>query len=159
MRMPPKTENGAKLVKVAFPLEATSWHGVATETMWAETVGENLYRLRNSPFYAFGVSAEDVVSAKLGGGLLIFSDVVQRSYHSTYRVFRLPQASDKSFRSYWEQLEELGCTYEQGDPEKLFAIDVPPQADIYSVYDVLERGEASEVWGFEEGHCGHTQQR
>jgi hypothetical protein len=103
--------------------------------MWARIVGEDRYRLDNSPFYAFGVSAEDVVSARLEGGFLTFSDVVARGGHSTYRILRLPQASDGAFQSYWKQIERLGCTYEQGHPKELFAIDVPPQADIYPVYE------------------------
>jgi hypothetical protein len=36
----------------------------------------------------------------------------------------------------------------------LVAIDVPRQADVYAVYDVLGRGEKDGQWEFEEGHCG-----
>jgi hypothetical protein len=32
---------------------------------------------------------------------------------------------------------------------------VPPDVDIFKVYDLLERGLDEEAWTFEEGHCGH----
>lgn len=38
---------------------------------------------------------------------------------------------------------------------RLFAIDVPPEADIHGVYSMLEDGEREGAWDFEEGHCGH----
>jgi uncharacterized protein DUF4265 len=58
--MTPKAQG---LVKITFALEPEAWHGYRTETVWAEKLGRNRYRLRNTPFYAFGVSAEDVVFA------------------------------------------------------------------------------------------------
>ena len=33
------------------------------ETLWADVVGENLYRLDNLPWYAYRVSLQDVVEA------------------------------------------------------------------------------------------------
>jgi hypothetical protein len=32
---------------------------------------------------------------------------------------------------------------------------VPPNADVYAVHEVLERGGQAKRWEFEEGHCGH----
>ena len=43
-------------------------------------------------------------------------------------------------------------SYEEGDA---LAVDVPPKADIYEVYSLLEAGEQNGVWEFDEGHCGH----
>jgi Domain of unknown function (DUF4265) len=54
-------------------------------------------------------------------------------------------------------LEKDGCTFE-GAREKLLAVDVPPRADIYGVYALLQRGEDAGAWEFEEGHCGHPLQ-
>jgi Domain of unknown function (DUF4265) len=46
------------------------------ETLWAFDLGDDLYRLDNSPFYAYSVSAGDVVLAPvdLAGGVLPESD-------------------------------------------------------------------------------------
>jgi hypothetical protein len=74
------------LVKVKFVLDPGEWHGSATETLWAAPVGQNQYRLENSPFYAFGVSYQDVVAAQRTDNELEFVSVVSRGGHSTYRI-------------------------------------------------------------------------
>ena len=52
-------------MKITLPLESGEWQGFATERMWAQKVTDNRYRLRNSPYFARGVSIEDVVFAEL----------------------------------------------------------------------------------------------
>lgn len=54
----------------------------------------------------------------------------------------------------WKPVEALGCTYERAT-KRLLAIEVPPTADIYAVYKLLEAGARAGVWSFQEGHCGH----
>ena len=83
------TQKGQGLVTIVVNLEPDAWHGYGTETVWAEKVGGNRYRLRNTPFYAFGVSAEDVVFAEPDDeARLVFSSVSLRGGHSTYRIIR-----------------------------------------------------------------------
>jgi Domain of unknown function (DUF4265) len=145
----------AGLVKITFPLELGAWHGFATERMWAQKVSDNRYRLRNSPYFARGVSFEDVVFAELDPQEeLIFTGVSLRSGHSTYRIVLKFELDSLQFREHWAPLEKDGCTFE-GAREKLLAVDVPPRADIYGVYALLQRGENAGAWEFEEGHCGH----
>jgi hypothetical protein len=117
-------------------------------------VDERRFRLRNVPFYAFGVSVEDVVFAKPSEGIFEFESVSIRGGHSTYRIIAKETARPDALRQKWQQLERLGCTYEQG-AGRLMAVDVPPRAEIYEVYSVLEEGEREGIWDFEEGHCGH----
>jgi hypothetical protein len=56
-------------------------------------------------------------------------------------------------------LQALGCTYESGNmdlgsgPVVLYSVDVPPEADVNAVYDLLQDGEARGAWIFAEGHC------
>jgi hypothetical protein len=139
------------LIKLTIDLK-DDVYGV--ETVWSAPLGNGLYRLRNVPFLAYGYSEGDVVNASDVDGRLMVSDVVQRSGHSTYRLF-LPQPTDEeAFAPLWEPLADLGCTYERANT-RLIAIDVPPQADVYAVYAALERGEQVNQWSFEEGHCGH----
>jgi hypothetical protein len=140
------------LVRVTFHLDPEEWHGSATERLWAEPLGAGRYRLRNSPCYAFDVSAEDVVLAAEEADQLEFSSVLARGGHSTYRLM-LGQGKER-FEAHWSHLQELGCSYEQG-PGSLLSVDVPPTSDIYDVYERLEDGARAEVWDFEEGHCGH----
>jgi hypothetical protein len=143
------------LVKVRFELDPNAWHGVGTETLWAEAMGADRYRLQNSPFYAKDVSFEDVVLARPNQrGELVVERPVVRSGRSTYRIIPGHPVGSPEFERLWARLSLMGCTYE-GTDGSLLAVDVPPSADIFAVYAVLEEGEAGEVWSFEEGHCGH----
>jgi uncharacterized protein DUF4265 len=151
----PLISDAGKLVKVTFELEPSDWHDHATESVWAEHLGDNKYRVKNVPFYACGVSYDDVVIANPNQeGQLIVQGVGQRGGHSTYRVILNPETTDEKFKAAWEKLESLGCTYERAT-ERLIAIDVPPETDVYEAYSELEAGEKANVWGFEEAHCGH----
>ena len=141
------------LVKITFHLEPSAWHGSSTESLWADLVGPDQYRLRNVPFYAFDVSYDDVVETVEEAGQLVFAIVIRRGGHSTYRLLVNKPHSDR-FESFWKPLAECGCTYEEGH-RPLLAVDVPAEADIFEVYRRLEEGQLAEAWSFEEGHCGH----
>ena len=45
----------------------------------------------------------------------------------------------------------------EGEQRPLFSVDVPPSADIYAVYEMLERGENDNVWIFQEGYAHASQ--
>ena len=143
------------LVKVLFRLEPGAWHGSSTETLWAERLDQRRFRLRNVPFFALGVSVEDVIFARDLDAIFEFEQVSIRAGHSTYRIIAKVTISLEQLKRQWQELELLGCTYEQG-PGRLWAVDVPPNADIHKVYAVLEDGERNGIWEFEEGHCGHA---
>ena len=145
---------GTKGVKILFKLEPGMWHGSVTETLWAVPVGPGQYRLENSPFFAFGISFQDVVSAKEEQKTLVFVEALRRGGHSTYRI--IPKAGHGSaVARYWDVLERKGCTYEEG-PKGLLAVDVPPGTNIFEAYAALQAGEDAGAWTFEEGHCGHA---
>lgn len=147
--------NAEKPVKVTFELEPSDWHDHTTESVWAVPLGGNKYQVQNVPFHAYGVSYNDVVIAKPDQeGRLIVEEVLERGGHSTYRVILNPKTTAEEFEAAWEKLGSLGNTYERAT-DRLIAIDVPPETDIYETYTALESGEKDNVWGFEEAHCGH----
>jgi hypothetical protein len=140
-------------VQVLFPLEANAWHGSATERLWAEEVEKGQFRLQNSPFYAFGVSFEDIVSATEVDGQLTYQRVLHRGGHSTYRLRLKANGIDSpAFSRAWSQLQAIGCTYEEGP---VLAVDIPSSTNADAAYALLQSGEAAGLWAFEEGHCGH----
>ncbi|MBI3805078.1 MAG: DUF4265 domain-containing protein [Nitrospirae bacterium] len=143
-----------KLIKIWFALEKGVEKSPATETMWAKEVSKGQYCILNSPFYVYGVSKDDVVFGEYVGDIISFSGVAARGGHSTYRIFLAGNLNKSKFNEYWEPIEGLGCTYE-GATSRLLAIDVPPAADVYKVYNLLEKGQADGIWNFEEGFCGH----
>ena len=142
-----------ELVKLVFKLPANDGP-IASESLWTERLGSTLFRVRNVPFYLYGVSEQDVVRAEESEVRLTVSGITDRGGHSTYRIFLPAQDSEEQFAADWIRLQELGCTYERAT-RRLVAIDVPPQADVYAVYDALARGEKQGRWEFEEAHCGH----
>jgi len=80
----------------------------------------------------------------------------KRGGHSTYRLFALDGSTTVlSDHALWKRLHETGCTHERAT-ENLYAIDVPPSADIQQVFEILESGAEQGLWDFEEGHCGHV---
>jgi hypothetical protein len=150
------SKQGHPLRKLRFNFESDAWHGRASETLWVEAVGNGKYRLRNSPFFAKGLSFQDIVIAREEDQELIYVSTMVSSGHSTYRATLRDGGSRPLFDKYWEPLQKLGCTFESASPAiNLISIDVPPSADIRAVYRLLETGESDQVWEFEEGHCAH----
>lgn len=140
-------------VKVQFRVDPSDKRGVETESLWAEKVGSGRFRILNSPFFLFGISADDVVTAEDADGSLRFQSVVFRGGHSTYRIFlqggRTINGSD--FRIYWEPISAQGATFENAD-DHFAAIDIPPGKNVAEIYELLNRGEQDGIWAFEEVH-------
>jgi hypothetical protein len=151
-----------KLIKVSFELDESDWHGHGSETLWASPIVETEwrhFRIMNSPFFAKGISYRDIVKASAldNDFILDFKEVVERGGHSTYML--LFEATEPRFSSYWNMLEKSGCSYESTriklriGQRSLFSVDVPPSADIYEIYEILQRGESDSVWMFQEGYA------
>lgn len=153
-----KREKTLPLVKVVFFLGKNQWHGYESESVWAEKISNDRCRIRNTPFYAKGVSFEDVVFVREKNAGLWFEAVSIAAGHSTYRILLNKSIPERDFKKYWNPIENLGCSYESADSGKmiLLAVDVPPNVDIHKAYELLDQGEQAGVWGFEEGHCGHS---
>lgn len=62
---------------------------------------------------------------------------------------------------YWEEIQSLGCTYEESIENcfRLLSVDVPPTCNIYTAYALMERGESAGVWQFEEADVNHALNR
>ena len=147
------------LVKICFTLNPDDWHGTPGERLWAKPIPDaaapSAYELDNSPFFAKGVSYRDIVRAVEVDGALEFAGVIAHSGRSTYRI--LIDRETDAFRDWWSRLNALGCTYEKGDVNgrKLLSVDVPPEADIHAVHEILVAGKRNKIWLFELGYLGH----
>ena len=141
-------------IKIQFRLNPEDGHGFDTDGLWADPMGSGEFRILNSPFFVFGISAEDIVRATAEAGLYQFQQVVRRGGHSTYRLFLQGgnTIKDIKFRDLWKRLEQLGCTFENAN-DRFVAVDVPPTSDIHAAYKQFEAGERDGIWVFEEGHC------
>jgi len=142
------------LEKIIVPLPEDNLAQAATESMWGEPKGTNMYRIKNVPFLAKGFSRDDLVRAASKNGALIYQDTLQHSGHSTYQVYVKVKRTDPLLMSLIERLAKMQCVIEFASGQ-LFSVDVLPKADIYAVYAELERAETAGLIDFQEGHCGH----
>lgn len=148
-----RSEIGKENVRIMFHLDPGNEQGIKTETVWAQPIGPGTFRIANSPFYVFGVSSEDVVSARETAGRLVFQEVISKGGHSTYRVFLHDGRTIHSpeFKKLWTPISELGATFENAN-DHFVAVDIPKGRDIHAIYELLDQGEQDEVWSFEEGN-------
>ncbi len=115
------------------------------ETPWAMPVGRDRYRLENTPFFAYGLSWQDIVEARVDRSrhpsLPVFKRVIEKGGHRTIRVagdgVDVPKA-------LVDALVKLGATFEGLNPAYL-CFDLGPKVDPQRVVDELERWEDEPV--------------
>jgi hypothetical protein len=113
--------------------------GATVETLWAMPLGDDRYKLDNTPFYAYGVSWQDTVFAPTDAqeGLPTFQSVVAKSGNRTVRViFDPPVSPSNSSDQVLQGLVALGCSYEGVNP-KYISVNIPPTVDLQQVRSYL----------------------
>ncbi|NVJ07027.1 DUF4265 domain-containing protein [Myxococcus sp. AM001] len=143
------TADGDDRVKVIFELEKDEddYPPADSEGLWARPLGEGLFQLDNVPFFAKGVACEDVVSAELVDGELLFQKVVRPSGHATLRLIIYDEEEVPSVKAL---LEKQGCAVERSHVPGLISVDVPPAVSLDALKPLLDEGEDAERWGYEE---------
>jgi hypothetical protein len=117
------------------------------ETLWAYDLGNDLYKLDNCPFYAYGVSWHDVVYAPRDPDeeMVTFQRVVSKSGNRTVRViFDIPVEKGNASDQVLQGLVSLGCDYE-GATSTYYVINIPSAVDLGSVATHL--AEQKTTWG------------
>src|SRR3954453_22096726 len=107
------------------------------ETLWAHDLGSNKYRLDNLPFFAYGVSAEDVVLAPFDDDeqFPTFQKVISKSGNRTIRIiFDLPYESGNESEALVNRLVALGCDFE-GANKRYVVINIPPTVEFNMVVE------------------------
>lgn len=113
--------------------------GSTVETLWATPLGSDRYKLDNSPFYAYGVSWEDIVLAPFDAEeqFPTFRSVITRSGNRTVRVIFDPPVSSGNISDHLLQgLVSLGCSYEKASPSYI-SVNVPPAVELGQVRGYL----------------------
>lgn len=112
--------------------------GENIETLWADPVGPGLYRLDNTPFWAYGISWRDVVEAEPDpDGRLRCVRVVEKSGHRTVRLVFQPGIDESpAHRAIVDTLVAMGCGFEGCNP-RYIAIDMPPEIELARVVEYL----------------------
>ena len=137
-----------KEAKVSFLLEQDEddWPPVATEAIWADFVAEHLYRLRNVPFFAVGVSLGDVVRTEKPEAVERFVSVVEPSTNSTLHVFCF---SDNKRAVLTDWLKQQGWEWEYGFKKQYLAINVPASSKVNELISLLVSLEVPEEFEYE----------
>ena len=109
------------------------------ETLWAKPTDVNQYQLDNSPFYAYGVSWQDIVEAKSAPDkILEYVRCVKKSGNRTLRViFQDYGINDPQAQSILQGLRRMGTSYEGMQP-KMISINVPPRKDLDEITEFLD---------------------
>jgi hypothetical protein len=102
-------------------------HPGEVETLWAKPVDVDQYQVDNSPFYAYGVSWQDVVEAKPAPDqFLEYVRCVRKSGNRTLRViFHDYGINDRQAQDVLQGLRRMGVSYEGMQPRTV-SINVPP---------------------------------
>ena len=109
------------------------------ETLWATSLGNDEYKLDNSPFYAYSVSWEDVVYAPYDSieEHPTFKRVLRKSGNRTVRVIFDPPVQDGNpSDEVLQGLVALGCSYE-GANRGYMSINIPPEVELNDVRQYL----------------------
>jgi uncharacterized protein DUF4265 len=88
---------------------------VNVETLWAFDLGEDRYQLDNTPFYAYSVSAGDIVFAPIDPteGRPTFASVLEKSGNRTVRViFDEPVEAGTASDALLQGILAMGCEFE-----------------------------------------------
>ena len=100
----------------------------AGETLWAEPLGDNLYRLENIPVYANGYAYGDVVRCEEVDSFLEVKALVQDSGNGTIRIaFADPDSAEAL--SVLNDFSSLNCEYEKTG-SKMVAISLPYDLEV-----------------------------
>lgn len=110
-------------IKIRISLPTNS-----SETLWAEQVGENLFRLLNIPFFAFGYAEGDIIRSEHQQGWNQVVGLEKDSGNGTLRLI-FAQDENRDIQEILDELESVGCTYEKAS-SKLVAVTVPPNLEI-----------------------------
>ena len=109
------------------------------ETLWAFDLGDDRYRIDNLPYFAYGVSWNDVVLAPVdhGDGRPTFEKVVEKSGNRTIRIFfETPVEDGSDSQKLLDDLVALSCEYE-GANRKYIVINIPKDVDLQMVTEIV----------------------
>jgi hypothetical protein len=125
-----------KFVKIVIDLPDAEL-GVSGEGVWSVQVGEDLYEVRNSPWYSMDINFLDIVRAisPAEDKKPVVKEVFRRSGHRTIRVLILNEGLTEK-DGIFVRLKTLGATYENANGA-MFALDLKPEVDFDLIANYL----------------------
>lgn len=136
--------------KIRFRLtrDEDGYPPVEYELLWAEPLGNDLYRIDNIPFFVCDIGLKDEVEATHVDGERVFVRTVRSGGHRTVRLLVWARTDVKPLR---DELRALGCSSELNEDGRLVAVNVPPAVPSETIVQFLEAGATSARFEYEEG--------
>ena len=113
--------------KVLFRIENED-DSADVETLWAYDLGGDNYKMDNLPYFAYGVSWNDVVYAPYDPNeeWATFKHVVSKSGNRTVRIiFGTPVEDGNESQALLDNLVKMGCDLERANTS-LIVVNIPP---------------------------------
>jgi hypothetical protein len=109
-----------------------------TESLWAQDLGQDRYRIANCPFFVDGVSLHDIILAPRSRGIPTFERVLSKSGNRTIRILLEKRvAPGNSSERIVKELASLGCGYESAD-RTFIAVNIPARLPLSILYCYLD---------------------
>lgn len=149
------TEIRGDHVKVHFrmDIDEQGWPPASVESLWAIDLGDGTVRLDNTPWFVRGVASGDILAVEPDDeGALWAGETVQPSQNCTIRLIVLKDNGSAAAReSVLKAFHRLGTTGEGIEHYRMVALDVPPEADLSKIRELLEHGAEQGWWHWEQG--------
>ena len=139
-------EKGLEKIHIDLP---NHW-AIGGESFWATPLGNDLFKLENIPFYAYGVNFHDIVKATSDSDEVIpeIRELVKPSGHQTFRVFFEKNIDRQRQEEILNSMKDLTISYERCN-EIFFSLDIQPNGSYQAVFDRLDQLEKENILGFE----------
>ena len=124
---------------VKIQAEIAGLEGLDGEQLWAEPLGDDLYRIESLPFYAYDVHFRDIIRAVQRAPddeLLTVVEVVRPSGYKTLRVMFDMELPHEEVEHLLGALTARKVEYEHSEGY-FYALNVPPDADYEGVCRML----------------------
>ncbi|MCH2232469.1 MAG: DUF4265 domain-containing protein [Crocinitomicaceae bacterium] len=138
----------SELVKVHINLP-NHW-AIQGEYLWATPLGNDLFRIENVPFYAYGLNFHDIVNVTYQSDpeIIEIKEIVKASGHRTFRIFFRSGIEQKEQERILSSMEELKISFERAN-EICFSLNMKPSGNYQAVFDRLDELENQNIIGFE----------
>ncbi len=139
-------EEGLEKIHIDLP---NHW-AIGGESMWATPLGNDLFKVENIPFYAYGLNFHDIVRATPDseGQIPEIRALVEPSGHRPFRVFFQKNISRGKQEEILDLLSVLTVSYERAN-EIYFSLDVQPEGSYQAVFDKLDELMEEDILEFE----------
>lgn len=122
-----------------------------SESLWAYSLGNQLYELQNIPFFAEHLSVEDIVRCKeTDDDLPVIEELVKRSGNRTLRVIFKDETPDNICIDIMKELRKHEIFSEKVS-HKRFMFNIPPTSDYRWAQKFLsDKDDEGLLWVYEQ---------